>query len=278
MASTTTASSARRSGEAGREESSRSRRAWSTRVASGSASLCSAARRAARACSDAVRNTFTSASGTTVVPMSRPSTTIPPLPIARAAAATSRARTSGTADTRGHRRGDAVGPDRPCHVHPVDPDRRRAPGRCPRPARACSPAPRRHRRRGRRPRARASTRSVPGTWSRCPGSAGRAHWRPRARRTTSPRRTDRRRRRRRRSDLPWQRRPPCSSGLATPRAGCYQPTAVRVLAPRSPLASRTGARPGPPVRCGPTIRRRRGQRPSAATESGRTASSTRPTG
>src|SRR6266536_723868 len=97
--SSTTASSARRSGSAARLESTLSRRASSATVTARSAPF-SPLRRRPRSVSDAVRYTFRSASGATTVPMSRPSTTMH-----RAASmisrcwATSRARTAGTAAT-----------------------------------------------------------------------------------------------------------------------------------------------------------------------------------
>ncbi len=84
-----------------RLESAASRWISAARVAWTSAPLSSPLRRAARASAEAVRKTFRSASGSTVVPMSRPSTTMP----VRADAARERcssvirARTSGTALT-----------------------------------------------------------------------------------------------------------------------------------------------------------------------------------
>ena len=85
--------------------------------------------------------------------------------------------------------------DRAGHVHAVDGDRRARPGRCP-PRSPGSP-------RGAAtaagsststPAARAATRSAPGTWRRCPGSAGRARGPTPARRWTCRTRTGRRRR------------------------------------------------------------------------------------
>lgn len=66
-----------------------------------SAPFSSPLRRAARASGEAVRKTFRSASGSTVVPMSRPSTTIPFSVDAASERCSSviRARTSGTALT-----------------------------------------------------------------------------------------------------------------------------------------------------------------------------------
>src|SRR2546428_629255 len=81
VVSTTTASAAARSGAMARSVSSLSRRRWSART-SGSGtdrpfSASSAWRRCALASSEAVRKNFTSASGKTTVPMSRPSNTAP---------------------------------------------------------------------------------------------------------------------------------------------------------------------------------------------------------
>ncbi|KDQ66374.1 hypothetical protein DT87_03810 [Streptomyces sp. NTK 937] len=101
MVSTSTASAALASGEVVRPESAASRLISASRVAARSDPLTSPLRRAARASGDAVRKILMSASGSTVVPMSRPSTTMPP----RAAAAMERwspvirVRTSGTALT-----------------------------------------------------------------------------------------------------------------------------------------------------------------------------------
>src|SRR2546428_495135 len=81
VVSTTTASAAARSGAMARSVSSLSRRRWSARTSgSGTArpfSASSAWRRCALASSEAVRKNFTSASGKTTVPMSRPSSTAP---------------------------------------------------------------------------------------------------------------------------------------------------------------------------------------------------------
>lgn len=80
VVSTSTASSALASGEVFRPESAASRLTSASRVAARSAAslpLSSPLRRAARASGEAVRNTLRSASGRTVMPMSRPSTTMP---------------------------------------------------------------------------------------------------------------------------------------------------------------------------------------------------------
>src|SRR5690606_27510877 len=82
VVSISTASSALRSGATSRVESRRSRLSMLARMSS-SDGACPAARssshrRRARSSADAVRNTFTSASGKTTVPMSRPSMTTPP--------------------------------------------------------------------------------------------------------------------------------------------------------------------------------------------------------
>src|SRR5690606_5206473 len=106
--SNSTASSAARSGEFALVESSRSRRSTEAFVSSGVETRPAAAswalRRLARTSADAVRNTFSGASGTTTVPMSLPSTTIPPTSsrafrMMRRCSAASISRTSGTADT-----------------------------------------------------------------------------------------------------------------------------------------------------------------------------------
>ena len=79
----------------------------------------SSARRASRACSDAVSSTRTSASGATTVVMSRPSTTMPPssAAISRAAggpARRARPRLVATALTAAEIRGSRIGaPSRP---------------------------------------------------------------------------------------------------------------------------------------------------------------------
>lgn len=72
-----------------------------SRVASMSAPFSSPLRRAARASGEAVRKIFRSASGSTVVPMSRPSTTMPAGadPARVRCSSVIRARTSGTALT-----------------------------------------------------------------------------------------------------------------------------------------------------------------------------------
>ncbi len=80
VVSSTTASSAAVSGECSRETSRRRRDArsqpsTSSSVTAAPAARCSSPRRRARSSGDAVRNTFSSASGNTTVPMSRPSTT-----------------------------------------------------------------------------------------------------------------------------------------------------------------------------------------------------------
>src|SRR5436190_3809133 len=104
VVSISTASSARASGEIGRPLSRASRRARSAAVPRSDASpdldLNSRFRRSARASGAAVRKTLTVASGTTTVPMSRPSTTIAEASsIAARCTRTSAARTAGTALT-----------------------------------------------------------------------------------------------------------------------------------------------------------------------------------
>ena len=147
----------------------------------------------------AVTKTFRSASGRTTVVMSRPSTTMPP-PAAVAAAtssrwiATSRSRTAGHRAHRADGAGDGVAADGAGDVGPAHVDRRRrrvgaADDRRRRPRR-----PRRRRRRRRRSRHRARPTSSPGTWRRCPGSAGPGVRRPRGRRWTCRSRPGRRRR------------------------------------------------------------------------------------
>src|SRR5690606_2281517 len=101
VVSTSTASSALASGEVLRLESAASRLIRASRVALTSAPLSSPLRRAARASGEAVRKILRSASGSTVVPMSRPSTTMPVTAAAAIARCSSviRVRTSGTALT-----------------------------------------------------------------------------------------------------------------------------------------------------------------------------------
>lgn len=84
-----------------RLESAASRLTSASRVASMSAPFSSPLRRAARASGEAVRKIFRSASGSTVVPMSRPSTTMPAGadPARVRCSSVIRARTSGTALT-----------------------------------------------------------------------------------------------------------------------------------------------------------------------------------
>src|SRR5438067_8935679 len=102
--SMTTASGACVSGEAARPESAASRRRRSASVAanaaeSGALPTISRPRRTARAGASAVRKTFSVASGATVVPMSRPSTTIPPSPMSSCCRRTIARRTAGIALT-----------------------------------------------------------------------------------------------------------------------------------------------------------------------------------
>ncbi len=102
VVSRTIASSAGRSGLVGRLLSYSSRRRIAAAMAAmsfGDVRASCRARRSARSSGDAVRYTFNSASGATTVPISRPSTTMPPSPMRSRWAATSRRRTSGTADT-----------------------------------------------------------------------------------------------------------------------------------------------------------------------------------
>ena len=94
------ASSARPSGLVLRELSNRSRRRRSASTAATSApGPNSFARRCARACADAVRNTFGRALGHTTEPISRPSTTMRPSPISNRCCATRSVRTPATAET-----------------------------------------------------------------------------------------------------------------------------------------------------------------------------------
>ena len=117
------ASSAIVNGEAARPESSVSRRSRSCSVAVRSAPFCSAARRVARAEGSAVRYTFTSASGATTVPMSRPSTTMSPSPMTSRCSRSSRSRIAGTALTALTADGHRLAADRLRHVGPADGDR-----------------------------------------------------------------------------------------------------------------------------------------------------------
>ena len=110
----TTASSAARSGATGRLLSRWSRRRSCSRTALGLArppgpghAPRSGAR--ARSSTDASRNSFRSASGSTTVPMSRPAMTIPPAAASARWRARSAARTSGTRETARHRRVDRPG-------------------------------------------------------------------------------------------------------------------------------------------------------------------------
>ncbi len=104
VVSTSIASAALARGEVLRPESAASRLIRAARVAARSPAslpLSSPLRRAARASGEAVRKILTSASGRTVVPMSRPSTTMPCGASAAMARWSSviRVRTSGTALT-----------------------------------------------------------------------------------------------------------------------------------------------------------------------------------
>src|SRR5579883_2312685 len=104
VVSSTTASAAARSGASARLASRASRAASSRASAAASTAspraASSAARRRARSSGAAVRKNLTAASGTTTVPMSRPSMTTSPAAASARCTASSRARTAGRTDTR----------------------------------------------------------------------------------------------------------------------------------------------------------------------------------
>ena len=125
VVSTIVAPSAVVSGDAARPESAASRAAIDARTSSidtvRSACASSRWRRRARSSSEAVRNTFTAASGNTTEPMSRPSTTPPPCSATQARwRATSSTRTRRVGRDRRHGAGDLGTADLRRHVVAVE--------------------------------------------------------------------------------------------------------------------------------------------------------------